>query len=178
MSTAEHVKLEQLKRSLQKYKENADALYDGKYVAKVEGKDLVSATDIAQIGANKTAIETLKAGEAVEGSVAKAVKDGINAFATEVSDDATVNTFKELVDYAATHNAEYSTLAGEVQGNTTAVQTLNGDTETVGSVDYKVKAAVDQINTNLDGYVKVSDLTFATNDDIDAMINEIFGTSV
>lgn len=175
-----YVKIEQLQYFGQEFKKEEDKLIaaaENRCVPKEEGKSLVSTTDIAQIGANKTAIETLKAGEAVEGSVAKAVKDGINAFATEVSDDATVNTFKELVDYAATHNAEYATLAGEVQGNTTAVGTLNGDAETVGSVDYKIKAAVDQINTNLDGYVKESDLTFATNDDIDNMITEIFATA-
>lgn len=177
-TTAEHVKLEQLKRSLQKYKENADALYDGKYVAKVEGKDLVSAADIAQIGANKTAIETLNGSEAVEGSVSKSVKDAINTFATQVSDDGTVNTFKELIDYAAAHKGEYSTLSGDVQNNTTALQTLNGDANTAGSVDYKVKAAINQVNTDLSGYVKAEDITFATNDDIDTMIAEIFGTTV
>lgn len=83
-------------------------------MTKVDGKDLVSTTDIAQIATNKTDIETMKGGEAVEGSIAKAVKDGINTFATEVSDDGVVNKFKELVDYAATHDSEYTTLAGEV----------------------------------------------------------------
>lgn len=175
-----YVKIEQLQYFGQEFKKEEDKLIaaaENRCVAKEEGKSLVSATDISQINANKTAIDTLNGSEAVEGSVSKSVKDAINTFATQVSDDGTVNTFKELIDYAAAHKGEYSTLSGDVQNNTTALQTLNGDANTTGSVDYKVKAAVDQINTNLDGYVKESDLTFATNDDIDNMITEIFATA-
>lgn len=50
-----------------------------------------------------------------EGSVIKTVNDAINGFATKISDDGTVNTFKELVDYAASHSAEIVELVGEVK---------------------------------------------------------------
>ena len=50
-----------------------------------------------------------------EGSVLKTVNDAINDFATKISDDGTVNTFKELVDYAATHSVEIVELVGEIE---------------------------------------------------------------
>lgn len=49
-----------------------------------------------------------------EGSVIKLVNDAINEFATKISDDGTVNTFKELVDYASTHGSEFGELLVEV----------------------------------------------------------------
>lgn len=69
---------------------------------------------VAESGANKTAIETLN-GEAA-GSVKKAIDDAFNDFATKVSDDAVVNTYKELIDYAASHGQEFTELVGEVSG--------------------------------------------------------------
>ena len=80
----------------------------------------------ARVAANETAINTLNGSSTVPGSVDKKVADAINDFATKVSDDSTVNTFKELIDYAASHKNEYSTLSGEVQKNTNAINTLNG----------------------------------------------------
>lgn len=49
-----------------------------------------------------------------EGSVLQIVNDAINDFATKISDDGTINTFKELIDYAATHSAEIIELVSEV----------------------------------------------------------------
>lgn len=78
----------------------------------------------ASIKSNADAIATLNGASTVAGSVDKKVADAINEFATKVSEDGTVNTFKELIDYASTHQGEYSTLSGEVQKNTTAIATL------------------------------------------------------
>ena len=96
----------------------------------------------ADIKANADAITKLNGTSAVEGSVDKKVADAINEFATKVSDDQTVNTFKELIDYAADHKDEYSTLSGEVQANKTAIATLNGKDTEAGSVAKTVKDAV------------------------------------
>lgn len=49
-----------------------------------------------------------------EGSVLKMVDNAINEFATKISDDNTVNTFKELVDYAASHTSEALQIVGEI----------------------------------------------------------------
>nr|DAG32580.1 MAG TPA: hyaluronidase [Caudoviricetes sp.] len=123
----------------------------------------------ASIKANADAITILNGTSAVEGSVDKKVADAINEFATKVSDDQTVNTFKELIDYAATHQGEYSTLSGEVQKNTTAIATLNGKDTVAGSVAKTVKDAVDAaqatLQGNIDGKVdKVTGKGLSTND--------------
>ena len=68
----------------------------------------------ARVKANEDALLVLNGADTVDGSVAKQVKDAINKFATDVTNDETIDTFKELVDYAASHNSEYATLAGTV----------------------------------------------------------------
>lgn len=50
-----------------------------------------------------------------EGSVNKAVTDAINKFATDVTDDGVVNSFKELVDWAASHGSEASEIVASVE---------------------------------------------------------------
>lgn len=97
----------------------------------------------ASIQSNKSAIDTLNGDSNVDGSVDKKVADAINDFATKVSDDGTINTFKELIDYAASHTSEYSELSGEVQKNTTAIATLNGTG--AGSVAKTVEDAVEPV---------------------------------
>lgn len=123
----------------------------------------------AGIKANADAITKLNGTSAVEGSVDKKVADAINEFATKVSDDQTVNTFKELIDYAAAHKDEYSTLSGEVQANKTAIATLNGKDTDAGSVAKTVKDAVDAAQTTIQGNIdkkvdKVEGKGLSTND--------------
>lgn len=48
------------------------------------------------------------------GSVLQMVDEAINRFATQLSDDNTVNTFKELVDYAAEHQSDIAALIVKV----------------------------------------------------------------
>lgn len=72
-----------------------------------------------RVGDNETAISTLKGSG--EGSVDKKINDAFNEFATNLSDDATVNTYKELIDYAATHGEEFTELVGEVDANAKAI---------------------------------------------------------
>lgn len=61
---------------------------------------------------NSDAIDVLN-GEG-EGSVKKMVDSAINKFATDVTDDGIVNSYKELIDYAATNGSEMVTMAGKV----------------------------------------------------------------
>lgn len=123
----------------------------------------------ADIKANADAITKLNGTSAVEGSVDKKVADAINEFATKVSDDQTVNTFKELIDYAADHKDEYGTLSGEVQANKTAIATLNGKDTEAGSVAKTVKDAVEAAQATLQANIdkKVDAVTgkgLSTND--------------
>ena len=102
----------------------------------------------SRVTATETAINTLNGSSTVPGSVDKKVADAINDFATKVSDDGTVNTFKELIDYAASHKSEYSTLSGEVQKNTNAIKTLNGTG--AGSVSKAVADAKADVQSKID----------------------------
>jgi hypothetical protein len=150
------------------------AVTDGKTVVEMIADAQTAATydDTAvkaSIKANADAITTLNGASTVTGSVDQKVASAINDFATKVSEDGTVNTFKELIDYAATHQGEYSTLSGEVQKNTTAIATLNGKDTVAGSVAKTVKDAVDAAQTtlqgNIDGKVdKVTGKGLSTND--------------
>lgn len=135
-----------------------DALAD-KVGAVTEGKTVVGMiadatyndTAIkASIKNNTDAIATLNGTSAVDGSVDKKVADAINEFATKVSDDQTINTFKELIDYAAAHKDEYSTLSGEVQTNKTAIATLNGNG--AGSVAKAVSDAKTELETSINSH--------------------------
>lgn len=132
---------------LQQAKTYADGKDTAIAEAKKAGTDAATAVktlEDGQVKKNADAIDVLNGTSAVDGSVDKKVADAINEFSTKISDDKTVNTFKELIDYAATHKDEYSTLSGEVQKNTTAIATLNGDG--AGSVDKKVADAIAAID--------------------------------
>lgn len=111
----------------------------------------------ADIKANKDAIDKLNDADTVEGSVAKAIKDAIDDFATKISDDGTVNTFKEVLDYLSQHDGDYATLLGNVQTNTTAIETLNGTGTT--SVSGKIATAVGTLGNKSEGvaYADVKD---------------------
>ena len=49
-----------------------------------------------------------------EGSVTKAVNDAINDFATKATDNGTIDTFKELVDWVAKHPEVVNGLTGDI----------------------------------------------------------------
>ena len=106
----------------------------------------------------------------VEGKVAdleaidheQLMTDAINEWANQVSpDNTTVDTFKELIDYAAAHSSEYSELAGVVQGMTTskadvsalkALQTLVNNNKTA------TETAISETNAEVAKKANKSDL--------------------
>jgi hypothetical protein len=59
-------------------------------------------TELKYVGTQKSEIESQ-------------INDSINDFAQKISQDGTVNTFKELVDYAAEHNLDYVSLLDDVE---------------------------------------------------------------
>ena len=155
---------------------------------------LVEALD-GRVTINENGIATLNGNSSVEGSVDKKIADAINAFATQMTDDGTVNTYKEALEYIASHGAEYTALLGEVTNNKNAIATLNGDASTAGSV---AKAVADEVaraqaaeqanaeaaaaaaeaaataQSGVDAiaadYVKASELIALENADIDAIL--------
>ena len=74
------------------------------------------------LNAVKSDVDTLKGSGA--GSVDQKVTDALNEFATKVSDDKVVNTYKELVDQAAKHGGEAATMAGNITKNTQAIEAI------------------------------------------------------
>lgn len=63
---------------------------------------------------NEDAIALLNNNSEVEGSVDYKITQAFNDFATKMSDDKVVNTFKEMIDYVAAHGTEYANLAALV----------------------------------------------------------------
>lgn len=84
------------------------------YKANVSKTDLDTAlqTAINQVDTNKTAINTLNGTGA--GSVKKAIDDAFNTFSTNVSNDGVVNSYKELIDWAAEHGGDAAEMAASI----------------------------------------------------------------
>lgn len=111
-----------------------------------------------------------------EGSVDKKIADAIDAFATQVTDDETINTVKELFNYVAEHGSEFSALLGRVstnetnisglQGkvstlegdNTTNKQNIAGNTEAINGLNTKVGSSADGASYEGSLYARVAQL--------------------
>lgn len=59
-----------------------------------------------------------------EGSIAKMINDAFNDFSTKVTNDNVVNSYKELIDWAAEHGAEATKMASGISANTTTINNL------------------------------------------------------
>lgn len=148
---------------------------------------LITALD-GRVTINEQGIATLNGNSSVEGSVDKKIADAINAWAAQVTDDGTINTYKEALEYIAAHGGEYTTLLGEVTQNKNAIATLNGDASTAGSVakqvadgDAATLAAAKEYTNGKDtamgarvkaiedDYVKASEMVAYTDEEIEAI---------
>lgn len=124
-----------------------------------------------------------------EGSVIKLVNDAINEFATKMSDDGTVNTFKELVDYASTHGSEFGELLVEVNAvkeknaeqdeRIEAIELVLGSSEEGGPTLVEQvsehKEAIQTLQTDVDA---VEDSTAANSTSISQLQNLVGSTPV
>lgn len=110
----------------------------------------------ADIKANKEAIDVLNGSGA--GSVQKAVDDAINKFATDVTDDGVVNSYKELIDWAAEHGSDATEMAAAISALEAIVDGI-GDVEAgeKATVVAYVSSAIDALK--IGDYAKVADLT-------------------
>lgn len=174
-----------------KVKNNADAItaINTKIGTIPEGKTVAQAIEDAKTAAtyddtavkgliknNKDAIDVLNGGDTVNGSVAKSVKEAINDFATKISDDGTVNTFKELVDYAAAHGSEYTAAIADIAANKSAIDTLKGTG--AGSVSKAVSDAIDGLH--IGDYAKSADVenTYVKKNGTDRLFTAAEGTKL
>ena len=90
-------------------------------------KDYLKASDKTELNglitANTNAIATLNGTGA--GSVKKTVDDAINKFATDVTSDDVVNSYKELIDWVAKHGSDAGEMAKAIEANATAIDNLD-----------------------------------------------------
>lgn len=91
-----------------------------------------------------------------EGSVDKKITDAFNDFATKVSDDGVVNSYKELIDWAATHGSEAAQMAGEITKIQAILKGIGGEGESATVVAY-VTEAIKALK--IGDYAKAADLT-------------------
>ncbi len=109
------------------------------------------------IQANTDAITVLNGNSTVEGSVDKKVADAINTFATQISDDDTINTYKEILNYLATHKGEATEMAAAID----TLETKVGEKSVATQISEAITAEnLDQYATDteleaLDGRVEV-----------------------
>lgn len=101
-----------------------------------------------KVTANTNAITVLNGDTTVEGSVDKKVADAINEFATQISDDGTINTYKEILNYISTHGGE----ANEMMTAIEALEALVGDTAVATQIADAIAAE------NLDQYATDDEL--------------------
>lgn len=114
-------------------KANAEAVYATKEELADEVEAITgAATELAgrvttaegKITTLEGAVETLNG--TGEGSVKATIDAAINKFATDVTDDKVVNSFKELVDWAAEHGSDAAEMADAIGKNAEAIAALEG----------------------------------------------------
>lgn len=120
---------------------------------------VVGADDTAglrkRIKTNENAIDVLNG--TGEGSVTKAVNDAINDFATKATENGTIDTFKELVDWVASHPDIVNGLTGDINKLKVILKgfgTAEGQSPEVKAyIDSAIKAL------KIGDYAKAKDLT-------------------
>ena len=115
---------------------NASGIEANKTAIEEIQKDYLTSTDKTQLQddiskvsekatANASAIEILN-GEG-DGSVKQSIDNAFNEFAANMTNDDEVNTYKELIDYAAEHGPEFTELVGKVDTINTHVGEIESD---------------------------------------------------
>ena len=128
--------------------QNADTAEGVIEAAAEERKDLSGRID-AETAAREAAINKLNAADTVEGSVKKIVKDAINTFATQLTDNGTVDTFAEALQYISDHGAEYAELVGQVTNNQTNIGVVQGAINEIKTITQSHTTDIDKLKTDL-----------------------------
>lgn len=116
------------------------------YKAQVSKEDLDTALTLVLDGkAEQSALDAVKGDVDTlkgtgEGSVKKQIDDAINEFANNITEDGVVNSFKELVDWAATHGSEAAEMAASITSVKNLVGTLPEDANSDTVVEYIAEA--------------------------------------
>lgn len=86
-----------------------------------------------------------------DGSVDKKIADAIDDFATKITDNGVIDSFKELVDYVAEHGAEFSELLEKVNTNETNISELQGKVSTLETDNTTNKQNIADNTTAING---------------------------
>ena len=106
-----------------------------------------------KIKENTDAIAVLNGNNTVSGSVDKKIKDAIEAFAGTADADNVIENVTELLNYVSgvDGSKDLASALTQIENNKGAIETLNGNSSTAGSVDKKVKDAIDEEVLRADG---------------------------
>lgn len=164
------------------------------YKAKISKTDLDSALDaVINAKAEQSAVAALSGKIDVlngsgTGSIKKAIDDAFNDFATKVTDDDVVNSYKELIDWVAQHGGE----AAQMSAAITKIEGLLdgiGNADEPATVNEAIAAAINKLNignyynkTETDAKLskkvdKVDGYGLSKNDFTDALKSKLDGIS-
>ena len=90
----------------------------------------------------QTLLSRVEALEVEADSVDQKIEDSLNAFAEKITDDGTVNTLKELIDYVAVHGSE----TAEIVADITTLQDLVGDKSVAEQIGNASTSLLEEIN--------------------------------
>lgn len=91
---------------------------------------------------SKTLLSRVEELEVEVSGVDQKIEDSINEFAAKISDDGTVNTLKELIDYVAEHGAEASQMVSDIA----ELKGLVGETSVEEQIGIASDSLLAQIN--------------------------------
>ncbi len=111
---------------------------------------------LTDLGARVTTLEGSDAGKSARAISAEEATKAINTFATQVSDDSVVNSYKELIDWVATHGSEAAEMSAAIQAIQAVLAGIGGEGEKPTVVAY-VSDAVAALK--IGDYAKAADLT-------------------
>lgn len=134
------------------------------YKSEVAESDLAAALKaIIDAKAKQADLDTLTGNG--EGSISKMIDKAINKFATDVTDDNVVNSYKELIDWVAKHGPEATKMAGGISENKTAIadlKTLVGTLPEGATSTTVVTYITEAINAlSIGDYAKTTEVTAA-----------------
>ena len=99
------------------------------------------------------------------------VDNAINEFAADVNNNEFVDTFKELVDYAAEHGSEYSELIGVVENKADKSYVDNRDTAVLSEAKAYIDQEVNRLNISAEANNQTLVSAKAYVDNKDAAMN-------
>lgn len=98
------------------------------------------------------------------GSVSKAITDAFNDFATKVSDDGVVNSYKELIDWAAEHGGEAAEMASAITAIGGVLIGIGGEGDPA-TVKAAIATAISDLN--IGNYYTKTEVNTALNGKVD-----------